>query len=54
MITSKIWSVIRDIKNIYDFKLDLFGDYHQLPSVEAIHCDILNSEVFSEICDGRM
>jgi hypothetical protein len=54
MITSKIWSVIRDIKNIYGFKFVLFGDYNQLPSVEAIHYDILNSEVFSEICDGQM
>jgi hypothetical protein len=29
MITSKIWSVIRDIKNIYGFKFVLFGDYNQ-------------------------
>ena len=54
MITSKIWSVIRDIENIYGFKFVLFGDYNQLPSKEAIHYDILNSEVFSEICDGQM
>ena len=54
MITSKIWSVIRDIKNIYGFTFILFGDFHQLPSVEAIHYDIVNSEVFSEICDGQM
>ena len=30
MITSKIWSVIRDIKNIYGFKFVLFGDFFQL------------------------
>ena len=27
MITSKIWSVIRDIKSIYGFKFVLFGDF---------------------------
>jgi hypothetical protein len=54
MITSKIWSVIRDIKNIYGFKFILFGDCNQLPSVDSIHYDILNSGVFSETCDGQM
>ena len=54
MITSKVWSVIRDIKSIYGFKFVLFGDFYQLPSVESIHYDVLNSEVFAEICDGQM
>ena len=52
MISSKVWSVIRDIKNIYGFKFVLFGDFYQLPSVESKHYDVVNSEVFSEICDG--
>ena len=54
MITSKIWSAIRDIKKIYGFKFVLFGDFYQLPSVESKHYDVVNSEVFSEICDGQM
>jgi hypothetical protein len=29
MISSKDWSVIRDIKNIYGFKFVLFGDFYQ-------------------------
>ncbi len=37
---------------IYGFKFVLFGDFNQLPSVEADHYDIVNSEVFAEICDG--
>jgi hypothetical protein len=44
MISSKVWSVIRDIKNIYGFKFVLFGDFYQLPSVEANHYDMVNSE----------
>ena len=54
MITSKVWSALRDIKNIYGFKFVLFGDFYQLPSVEANHYDVFNSEVFAEICDGQM
>ena len=54
MISSKIWSVTRDIKNIYGFKFVLFGDFYQLPSVEANHYDVFNSELFAEICDGQM
>ncbi len=27
MITSKIWSAIRDMKNMYGFKFVLFGDF---------------------------
>ncbi len=54
MITSKIWSAIRDIKKIYGFKFVLFGDFYQLPSVESKHYDVVNSEVFSEICDCQM
>ncbi len=54
MITSKIWSPIRDIKKIYGFKFVLFGDFYQLASVESKHYDVVNSEVFSEICDGQM
>jgi hypothetical protein len=53
-ITPKVWSAIRDIKYIYGFKFVLFGDIHQLPSVEAKHYDVFNSELFAEICDGQM
>ncbi len=28
--------------------------FYQLPSVEANHYDIVNSEVFAEICNGQM
>jgi hypothetical protein len=28
--------------------------FYQLPSVEANHYDVVNSEVFSEIRDGQM
>ena len=41
MISSKVWSVIRDIKYIYGFKFVLFGDFYQLPSVEAKHYNVL-------------
>ncbi len=54
MITSKAWSAIRDIKYIYGFKFVLFGDFYQLPSVEANHYDVFNSELFAEICDGEI
>ncbi len=54
MITSKIWSAIRDIKKIYGFKFVLFGDFYHLPSVESKQYDVVNSEVFSEICDGQI
>ncbi len=54
MIRSKKWSAIRDIKKIYGFKFVLFGDFYQLPSVESKHNDVINSEVFYEICDGQM
>ena len=52
--SSKIWSAIRDIKKIYGFKFVLFGDFYQLPSVEAKHYNVFNSELFAEICDGQM
>ena len=32
----------------------MFGYFYQLPSVEAKHYDVINSEVFSEICNGQM
>jgi hypothetical protein len=51
MITSKIWSAIRANTKIYGFKLVLFGDFYQLPIVESKHYDVINSEVFSEICE---
>jgi hypothetical protein len=54
MITSRIWSAIRDIKKNYGFKFVLFGDFYQLPSVESKHYDVVNCEVFSEICNGQM
>jgi hypothetical protein len=54
MITSKIWSAVRDNKKTYGFKLVLFGDFYQLPSVESKHYDVINSELFSEIWDSQM
>ena len=54
MISSKVWSALRDIKNIYGFKFVLFGGFYQLPSVEAKHYNVFNSELFAEICDGQM
>ena len=32
----------------------LFGDFYPLPSVEFKHYDVINGEVFSAICDGKM
>jgi ATP-dependent exoDNAse (exonuclease V) alpha subunit len=54
MIQSKLWAVLRDIKNIYKFKFILIGDFNQLDPVEEKTYDILNSEIFSEIADGQM
>jgi hypothetical protein len=54
MIQSKLWAVLRDIKNIYKFKFILVGDFNQLDPVEEKTYDILNSEIFSEIADGQM
>ena len=54
MINCKVWAVIRDIKKIYGFKFILIGDFHQLDSIESIHYDVINSEVFADICDGQM
>ena len=54
MISSKVYSVLRDIKKIYQFKFIMIGDFHQLDSVEPIHYDVKNSSVFAEICDGQM
>jgi hypothetical protein len=54
MTTSKIWSVIRDIKNIYGFKFVLFGDFFQLPSFETKRYNVLHSEAFAEICSSQM
>ena len=34
MISSKVWSVLRDIKRIYKFKFVLVGDFAQLDPVE--------------------
>ena len=53
MITPKIWIVIRDIKYIHGFKFVLFADFINC-QVESKHYDVVNSEVFSEICDGQM
>ena len=54
MINSKVWAVIRDIKKIYGFKFILIGDFHQLDSIESIHYEVINSEVFADICDGQI
>ncbi len=43
MITSKVWSAIRDIKKIYGLKFVLFGDFYLLPSVESKNHDVVNS-----------
>jgi hypothetical protein len=45
MINSRVWKAIRDIKRIFGFKFVLFGDFPQLPSVEAKHYDVVNSAV---------
>ena len=42
------------MKNIYWFKFVLFGDFYQLPSVEVNHYDVVNSQVFAEICGGQI
>ena len=39
---------------IYEFKFILIGDFHQLNSIETIHYDVINSEVFADICDGQI
>ena len=54
MINSKVWAVLRDIKKIYGFKFILIGDFAQLDSIESKHYDVINSEVFSDICDGQI
>ncbi len=43
-----------EILKLNGFKFVLFGDFYQLLSVESKHYDVVNSEVFSEISDGRM
>jgi predicted AAA+ superfamily ATPase len=53
MINSKVWAVLRDIKKIYGFKFILIGDFAQLDSIESKHYDVINSEVFANICDGH-
>ena len=54
MIQSKVWACILDIKKIYGFKFVLIGDFDQLDPVEALHYDVLKSEIFAEIADGQM
>ena len=54
MINSKVWAVLRDIKKIYGFKFILIGDFAQLDSIESKHYDVINSEVFADICDGQI
>jgi hypothetical protein len=44
VISSKIWSVIRDFKYIFEFMFVVVGD----------HYDIVHNEVFAEIYDGQM
>ena len=53
MISSNLWGVLRDIKNIYKFKFILVGDFSQLPAVEENNYDVLNSELFAELADGQ-
>ncbi len=53
MINSIKWRVIRHIQSISGFKFVIWY-FYQLPSVEANHYDVVNSEVFSEICGGQM
>jgi hypothetical protein len=48
------YGVQLEILKNYGLKFVLFGDFYQLPSVESQHHDVINSEVFSEICDGQM
>ncbi len=55
MITSKVWSAIRDIKNIYGFKFVLFDIF------TTCNCQVLILIImmfvivkfFAEICDGQ-
>jgi hypothetical protein len=54
MINSNVWAVLRDIKALYQFKFILFGDFAQLDSIESKHYDVINSDVFADICDGQM
>ena len=54
MISSKVWSVLRDIKRIYKFKFVLVGDFAQLDPVEEKKYNVLHSEIFAELCDGQM
>ena len=54
MISSKVRSVLRDIKKIYQFKFIMIGDFHQLDSVEPMNHDVQDGSVFAELCDGQM
>ena len=47
MIASKVWSVIRGIKNIFGFKFALLSHFYQLPSVESKHYGIVNSDIIN-------
>ncbi len=54
MINSKVWACIRDFKKIYGFIFILSGDFLQLPPVEAIEYNVMDSQVFHYICDGQI
>ncbi len=53
-ISSKVGSILQDIKKIYGFIYILVGDFSQLPSVEDNNYDVANSGVFAELDDGKI
>ena len=51
MINSRVWSILNDIKQNFNFKFILIGDFGQLDPVESKIYDVINSEVFAELVD---
>ncbi len=49
MVNSKIWAVLNDIKEKYNFKFVLLGDFAQLPAVEKFKYNVKDSELFAKL-----